>query len=188
MAVRPIAAPSVRGAQTSQETEHAQAGSLLAIRETRSNCSKLERICVFVQHSTSVGRRSRDAEWQQQLADYLNLIAELDPGSAESDAVFYHEKCVVYTSLLDLVPPGPQSDKILADYVDFVGNSGLYQKSPAEWYVEPHTVLDRSQSDLRAALQGAGGLSRIPAIPFWRWKWFSKKLQRNLPSWAVSAK
>jgi hypothetical protein len=83
-------------------------------------------------------------EWQQQLADYLNLIADWTPDQEPSDAVYYHERCLVYTSLLDLVPPGPQSDKILADYVDFISNSGLYQQSPAEWFMEPHTVLDRS--------------------------------------------
>ena len=85
-------------------------------------------------------------EWPQQLTDYLNLIAGWTQDQTESDAVFYHEKCIVYTALLDLVAPGAQSDKILAEYVDFVGNSGLYQQSPAEWFVEPHTVLDRSQS------------------------------------------
>jgi hypothetical protein len=85
-------------------------------------------------------------EWQQQLADYLNLIAGWTEDEAESDAVFYHEKCIVYTALLDLVPPGPQSDKIVAEYIDFIGNSDLYQKSPAEWYLEPHTLLERSHS------------------------------------------
>jgi hypothetical protein len=85
-------------------------------------------------------------EWQRQLSDYLNLIADWTQDSAESDAVFYHEKCLVYTSLLDLVS-GPQSDRILADYVDFVSNSDLYQQSPAEWFVEPHTVLTRAETD-----------------------------------------
>lgn len=96
------------------------------------------------------GRTLSDAdratlEWQQQLADYLNLIASWTQDPAESEAVFYHEKCVVYTSLLDLVTTGPLSDKILADYVDFVSGSSLFQQSPAEWFVEPRTLLDRSQ-------------------------------------------
>src|SRR5580658_9780857 len=85
-------------------------------------------------------------EWQQQLADYLNLIAGWTQDVAESDAVFYHEKCIVYTALLDLVSPGPQSDKIVAEYIDFIGNSDLYQKSPAEWFLEPHTLLERSHT------------------------------------------
>lgn len=87
-------------------------------------------------------------EWQQKLSDYLNLIADWSQDQEDSEAVYYHEKCLVYTGLLDLVPPGPQSDRILADYVDFLSSSGLYQESPAEWFVEPHTLLDRSRSNL----------------------------------------
>jgi hypothetical protein len=126
--------------------------------------------------------------WQQQLADYLNLIADWTQDSAESDAVYYHEKCLVYTALLDLVAPGPQSDKILADYVDFISNSGLYQQSPAEWYVEPHTLLDRSQTNpaklpkVLEAYQNSG--NPVLALEVALEKTFSG----NLPSWAVSAK
>jgi len=87
-------------------------------------------------------------EWQQQLSDYLNMIADWTPDPQASDAVYYHERCLVYMSLLDLVAPGPHSDKILADYVDFISNSDLYRQSPAEWYIEPLTLLDRSRSDI----------------------------------------
>jgi hypothetical protein len=127
-------------------------------------------------------------EWQQQLADYLNLIASWTQDQAESDAVFYHEKCLVYTALLDLVAPGPQSDKILADYVDFVSNSSLYQQSPAEWFVEPHTILDRSQniparhSKVLSAFQDSG--NPVLALEVALEKTFSG----GLPTWAVSAK
>jgi hypothetical protein len=86
-------------------------------------------------------------EWQQQLDAYLNLIADWSADQEPSEAVYYHERCLVYTSLLDLVPEGPESDKILADYVDFVSNSGLYRTSPAEWYVQPNTVLGRARNE-----------------------------------------
>ena len=98
------------------------------------------------------GRTLSDAdratpEWQQQLADYLNLIADWTADQEPSDAIYYHEKCLVYISLLDVVPAGSLREQILADFADFVSNSGLYQKSPAEWFVGPHMLLDRSQND-----------------------------------------
>jgi hypothetical protein len=101
-------------------------------------------------------------EWQQQLADYLNVIADWTADQEASATVYYHERCLVYTGLLDLVAPGPQSDKILADYVDFIGNSSLYQQSPAEWFVEPHALMERSltnpaqHSKLLEAYQNSG--------------------------------
>jgi hypothetical protein len=86
-------------------------------------------------------------QWQQQLSDYLNLIADWTSDQELSDAIYYHEKCLVYISLLDIVPAGSQREQILADFADFVSNSGLYQNSPAEWFSDPHTLLDRSQTD-----------------------------------------
>jgi hypothetical protein len=104
-------------------------------------------------------------EWQQQLADDLNLIADWTPDQEDSGAVYYHERCLVYTSLLDLVPPGPQGDKILADYVDFIGNSSLYRQSPAEWFVEPRTLLDRAPSnEARAKILDAYSRSGNPVL------------------------
>jgi hypothetical protein len=127
-------------------------------------------------------------EWQQQLSDYLNLIADWTQDEQESDAVFYHEKCIVFTALLDMVPSGPQNDTILADYVDFIGNSGLYQQSPAEWYVEPHTVLDRSlpNSSLHLKILKAYRDSGNPVLALE--VALEKTFGGATPAWAVSAR
>ncbi len=127
-------------------------------------------------------------QWQQQLADYLNLIADWTQDQQESDADYYHEKCLVYISLLDLVPPGSQSDKILADFVDFISNSGLYQQSPAEWFVEPHTLLDRSASNTARHLKvlDAYQLSGNPVLALA--VALEKTFGADSPSWAVSAR
>ncbi len=128
------------------------------------------------------------AGWQQQLADYLNLIAGWTQDQEESEADYYHEKCIVYTGLLDLVPPGPQQDKILADYIDFISNSGLYQQSPAEWFVEPHTLLARSETDparhakVLEAYQNSGNPVLALEVAM------AKTLNGNAPSWTVSAR
>jgi hypothetical protein len=127
-------------------------------------------------------------EWQQQLADYLNLIADWTSDQEESEAVYFHEKCLVYTSLLDLVPPGPESDKILAEYVDFAGNSGLYQQSPVEWFEEPHLLLERSLTDRKLhpkvldAFERSGNSVLALAVAL------EKAFGGGLPSWAASQK
>lgn len=84
---------------------------------------------------------------QLQLTAYLNLISDWTQDSSESDAVFYHEKSIVYTLLLDVVPPGPLSDRILGDFVDFVSNSRLFQQSPAEWFSDPYAMLERAKTN-----------------------------------------
>jgi hypothetical protein len=84
--------------------------------------------------------------WQQQVADYLNEMSLWSADQENSDADYYHEKCTVLTALIELVPPGSLTDKLLADYVDFVGNSNMYRQSPAEWFSEPRSLLDRVQT------------------------------------------
>jgi hypothetical protein len=86
-------------------------------------------------------------EWQQQVADYLNRVAGWTADQEKSEADYYHEKCMVLTALIELVPPGPLTDKLLADYVDFIGNSNLYRQNPAEWFLEPWALLDRMQTN-----------------------------------------
>lgn len=86
-------------------------------------------------------------EWQQQVADFLNQLAGWTADQENSDADYYHEKGIVYAALVELVPPGPQNDKLIAEYIDFISNSNLLQQSPAEWYLEPKTLLDRVETD-----------------------------------------
>jgi hypothetical protein len=101
-------------------------------------------------------------EWQQQADDYLNQLADWTADQEPSEADYYHEKCTVLMSLIELVPPGPEDDKIISDYVGFISNSNLYQQSPAEWFLEPRALLDRFQTSkaMRAKIletfQGSG--------------------------------
>src|SRR5258708_28528638 len=82
-------------------------------------------------------------EWQQQLSDYLRELGEWGPGEEKAEADYYHQKCVVYEALVELIPPGAQRDRTLAAYLDFIGNSNLQQQSPVEWFMHTHSMLER---------------------------------------------
>ncbi len=71
----------------------------------------------------------------------------------KSEADFYHEKCDVYQSLVELVPAGPQQEQLLNDYVSFLTNSNLYQDSPVEWFVGPQGLMERLQGNGREIRQ-----------------------------------
>src|SRR5260370_863605 len=93
---------------------------------------------------TDADRSSQDC--QQQLTDYLRQLGEWGPGQEKSEADYYHQKCVVYEALVELIPPGPQRDTIFTAYVDFIGNSSLQQESPVEWFMHAHSMLERVRS------------------------------------------
>ncbi|HLG96936.1 MAG TPA: hypothetical protein VKX49_11550 [Bryobacteraceae bacterium] len=82
-------------------------------------------------------------EWQQQLTDYLSALAGWSSSTEKSEAGYYNEKCTVYIALVELIPPGPQRDKMLEAFVDFISNSPLQQQSPVEWYNQASFMLER---------------------------------------------
>jgi hypothetical protein len=93
----------------------------------------------------SDGERSTP-EWQQQLSDFLSELADWSPSAEKSEADFYNQKCVVFEALVELIPPGPQRDKTLQAFIDFIGNSNLQQQSPVEWFLHAHSMLERVRS------------------------------------------
>jgi hypothetical protein len=98
--------------------------------------------------SAPEGRMSTEAErstpeWQRQFTDYLSELADWTSVQEQSDADYYHQKCIVFEALLELVPAGPQQDKVLLDFVNFIGNSNLQRQSPVEWFIQANSVLER---------------------------------------------
>jgi len=90
---------------------------------------------------TEAGRAT--PEWQQQLTDYLAELAGWSASDEASDADYYHEKCVIYLALLDLIPQGPAREKMLYAFAAFVAGSDLQGQSPAEWFVHANTLRER---------------------------------------------
>jgi hypothetical protein len=84
-------------------------------------------------------------EWQQRLTDYLSAVSAWAPSEEESEADFYNEKSLVFIALVELIPPGPERDKTLNVFVDFVSNSSFQQHSPVEWYLQAKSMLDRAR-------------------------------------------
>ncbi len=104
-------------------------------------------------------------EWQQQVDDYLSQLAGWAADQENSEADFYHEKCTVLMAVIELAPPGSESDALIADYVDFVSKSSLYQQSPVEWYLEPQALLERFRpGPLRAKILDAFQRSGNPVL------------------------
>jgi hypothetical protein len=127
-------------------------------------------------------------EWQTQLTDYLNAIAAWTSSQEKSEADYYHQKCVVYEALVELIPPGEQRDKTLSAYVNFVGNSNLQQESPVEWFMHVHSMLDRVRSTnsgeptkVLAAFEASGNsvLALYAAL--------EKTFGGGLPSWVTKS-
>lgn len=154
------AAPNSKKTTTPKLDSYWQSGNSRALLEPGR---KLR----FDKNNTPLSEADRSTpEWQQQAAEYLSQLADWAPDQESSEANYYHEKCTVMLALIELVPPGPESDKVMADYISFISNSNLYRESPAEWYLEPHSLLERFRpgTPMRGKLLDAFQTSGNPVL------------------------
>lgn len=82
-------------------------------------------------------------EWQQRLTDYEKEVADWDVSAEKSEADYYHQKCIVYEALVELIPPGPDRDKALGEFIAFISNSNLQGQNPVSWFMPAHAMLER---------------------------------------------
>ena len=128
-------------------------------------------------------------EWQQQVTDYLSQLSDWTAGQEKSEADYFHQKCVVYEALVELIPRGPQRDKTLAAYFDFIGNSNLQQQRPVEWFMHLHSMLERvrnSNNGEPAKLLDAFERSGIPVLALYAAE--EKAFGAQVPSWVSESK
>ena len=84
-------------------------------------------------------RQSPD-EWKRQLAEFLNDLANWSSGD-ERDC--YHQKAILYETLLETLPPGDLSDSVIESFVGFLKSSNLQRQSPVEWLWRARSMVNR---------------------------------------------
>jgi hypothetical protein len=85
----------------------------------------------------------RRPEWQSLLAELLNELASWKPAPEESEADYFHQRSLVYESLIELTPPGAIRDKVSAEFLSFLAGAAIQHESPAEWLSHVVELLSR---------------------------------------------
>ncbi|MBI4878007.1 MAG: hypothetical protein HY822_25535 [Acidobacteria bacterium] len=85
----------------------------------------------------------KSAEWQNQLAETLNELASWKPGPEESEADYFHQRCLFYESLVELTPPGETRDAVVRALIEYLSGSSMQRESPAEWLSHGAELLSR---------------------------------------------
>ena len=135
---------------------------------------------------TNADRSTQD--WNRQLTDFLKDLADWSASQEKSEADFYHEKCLVYESLVDLVPTAEQRRGTLEAFIAFITSSNLQQQSPAEWFVHARNLYDRTKNTNAAeadkvldAYQASGN----PVLGLFAT--MEKVFGSKVPSWAAQS-
>lgn len=125
-------------------------------------------------------------EWAIHLADLEKELAGWEPGAEKSEADYYQQKCTVYQALVELIPAGPDRDRVLRSFAAFVAGSNLQSQTAVEWFAPVAGMLERVRNTnqgepekVLAAYEGSGNpvlglyaaLERLmgSAVPSWIW-------------------
>lgn len=79
--------------------------------------------------------------WAGRLNDFLAQLESWE-GNDEPQADFFHEKSVLYETLVDLIPTAPGRSVVLNSYIEFLEQNYFQQISRIEWFWHARRLLD----------------------------------------------
>jgi hypothetical protein len=91
-----------------------------------------------------------NAEWISNFDKFLDDISDLKPGSNESDTVAWQHKCSLMRLAIMAAPPGAQTDRVIAQYLQLVQLNDITLDQISTWYREVASFL-RSADTLNHA-------------------------------------
>lgn len=81
--------------------------------------------------------------WNSQLSDFLAELELWKSTDEKEEDDFFHQKCVLYVGLIDLIPPGPGQSEVIRSYVTFLELNSVEGSNRIEWFLHVKDLLDR---------------------------------------------
>lgn len=128
------AKPAASGgrARVSRYWRTAQAKSLLsAIRHLRFGDGK---------NPVSPDQKASDS-WQGEAKALLTSLEAWKADQESSPADSFHERSILYSSLLELQPPGSLHETVAQSAIAFLADSDMKTSSPLEWLLELNSLI-----------------------------------------------
>jgi hypothetical protein len=98
-------------------------------------------------------------EWRQKLLDFLDLLANWDPASEQSEDDYFQQRCNMYNLLVELCPNDAQRDLVLRQYASYLKETSGTYKGRMEWVLPVRDYL--------RALQAKDEVTRIASLDPW---------------------
>lgn len=108
-----------------------------------------------------LGRAQRNQdEWLARATDYLHSLDEWDL-SGEPGTAAFHQKCLGYHALLDIIPQGNLRRTVFTEYLEFLRDSPVQRESPPEWALRLERLLkeqfeEKDEPEFRRAITESG--------------------------------
>jgi len=103
---------------------------------------------IFGAGGTPLSQAQRDtAEWRSRLQDLLNAMADWKEGSDTADIEQFRDKCALFGSLLGVIPPGPDSERVLLAWLNYLEGNRIENDDRVGWFLPVNTLIGRVAID-----------------------------------------
>jgi hypothetical protein len=110
-------------------------------------------------------RLRRTPEWEAEARQFLEDLIRWSKNHDEPEVHFFHQLCMQYAGLLDIIPEGPLHDAVLQTYISYLKTSPMERESPPEWLIHVRhlfSITDATPDRLarvRAEIRRSGSLT-----------------------------
>jgi hypothetical protein len=89
-----------------------------------------ERVSSLERHPEKTGE-----QWEAAVREFLGDFAQWHKDTREPAIDTFHQRALIYTKLLRILPSGTLRTGVIAEYVAFLAGSPIQRESPPEWYM-----------------------------------------------------
>jgi hypothetical protein len=95
-----------------------------------------------------------ESSWQQELNGFLSRLLDWDINHEGSEADYFHQRCVLFSGLIELLPAGPARESMVKEFTVFLSSSPMQNDSRIEWFMHVDSLLKRVDRDERIKVLG----------------------------------
>lgn len=113
--------------------------------------------------------QKQTVEWQNEVRQFLGDLAAWNSRDEPSAADYFHQRAILYSGLIDLIPSGALRDNVVQSYMAFLSQNPIETESPVQFLEHLNAVfqLARPLSSAGAARvqEAQHNGAQLPGLP-----------------------
>lgn len=89
--------------------------------------------------------------WSTESRDFLADLESWQPKFGDDVSDYFHQKCVLYTGLIKLMPAGHDRSVVIRSFVEFLSQNSVEGTNRIEWFWHAKNLLERAKASKDAS-------------------------------------
>ena len=93
--------------------------------------------------------RKQENDWKERFDEMLNEIENWDGLGEQNSAIYFHQKCILFSGLIDIVSDESAKDKVLHSFEKYLSQSPMQKESRMEWFLHVAELIRLVKPDVK---------------------------------------